>query len=107
MPLLHGSASVRSSYGIAPGNHDQSPNGDPFGTTDSFNNWFGSDRFASRDYYGGHYGHDNDDHWGTFTVGALDFLVLDLEYDQSGEDDGVLAWADGVISDHPDHRVRG
>ena len=92
-------------YGIAPGNHDQSPNGDPFGTTDSFNNWFGSDRFASRDYYGGHYGHDNDDHWGTFTVGALDFLVLDLEYDQSGEDDGVLAWADGVISDHPDHRV--
>ena len=92
-------------YGIAPGNHDQSPNGDPTGTTENFNAWFGSERFEGRGYYGGHHGHDNDDHWGEFTAGGMDFLVIDLEYDQAGADQGVLAWADGLITDHPDHRV--
>jgi MYXO-CTERM domain-containing protein len=92
-------------YGIAPGNHDQSPNGDPEGTTEYYNATFGADRFADRAYYGGHWGSDNDDHWGVFTANGLDFMVIDLEFDQAGEDDGVLAWADALIEARPDHRV--
>jgi hypothetical protein len=92
-------------YGIAPGNHDQSPNGDPDGTTEYFNAYFGADRFEGRAYYGGHHGENNDDHWGAFEASGHAFLVIDLEFDQGGEDQGVLAWADQLIADHPDHRV--
>ena len=92
-------------YGIAPGNHDQDPAGDPDGSTALYNDYFGVHRFEDRAYYGDHFGDDNDDHWGVFSAGGLDFLVIDLEYDQSGVDTGVLPWADEVISDHPDHRV--
>jgi len=46
-------------YGISVGNHDQSPNGDPNGTS-LYNQHFGAARFQGRNYYGGHYGSDND-----------------------------------------------
>jgi len=92
-------------YGVAPGNHDQDPSGDPDGSTELFNQYFGVDRFEERAYYGGNFDENNDDHWGTFSVGALDFLVIDIEYDQGGEDVEVLLWADELIGDHPDHRV--
>ena len=35
-------------------------------------------------------------------IGQLDYLFLHLDY---GADDGVLAWAGKVISDHPNHNV--
>ncbi len=92
-------------YGIAAGNHDQSPLGDPNGTTDLLNKYFGVDRSADRAYYGDHWDENNDDHYVVFDAGGMSFLVLDLEYDQSGADTGVLDWADQVITAHPDHRV--
>ena len=92
-------------YGIAPGNHDQSPGGDPDGTTEYFNAYFGAERFEGRAYYGGHHADNNDDHWGVFEASGHAFLVIDLEYDQGGEDQAALEWADQLMTDHPDHRV--
>lgn len=77
-------------YGIAVGNHDQTPFGDPLGSTRLYNETFGVDRFAGRSWYGGsRVEGDNDDHYATFQAGGMDFLVLDLEYDQ-GANPAVL-----------------
>ncbi len=92
-------------YGVGIGNHDQDPAGDPLGTTTFFNAYFGAERFEGRAYYGGHLGEDNDDHWGTFSAGGEEFLVIDLEFDQYGADEEVLPWADALIQAHPEHWV--
>jgi len=84
-------------YHIAVGNHDIT-NGD----TTKFNQWFGEDRFLGREYYGGHYGGDNDNSYFTFSVGDLDFLVITVEYDTS-PDAPVMTWLDDTIAAHPDH----
>ncbi|MGE3630607.1 MAG: LamG-like jellyroll fold domain-containing protein, partial [Sandaracinaceae bacterium] len=87
-------------YGIAPGNHDQTPRGTA-GNTTSFNAYFGVDRFRGRAYYGGHYGSANDDSWFTFTVsGGLQFVVVNLQYDET-PDPAVLAWARQIFESHP------
>jgi len=90
---------------VAPGNHDQTPNGDPEGTTTYYNQYFGVERFEDRSYYGGNYGHNNDEHYSLFSVSGLDFIAIDLEYDQSGVDMGALSWADGLLDSYPDHRA--
>ncbi|MBT3220075.1 MAG: hypothetical protein HN348_13375 [Proteobacteria bacterium] len=93
-------------YGIAPGNHDQSPNGDPEGTTDYFNEYFGVDRFEGRQYYGGSYGSNNDNHYMLFSAGGLDFIAIDLEYDQGQQaDDEVMVWADELLDDYSNRRA--
>ena len=55
-------------YGICPGNHDQSPFGDPDGTQ-NYNLYFGESRFSTRGYYGGYYGSDNDNQFSLFSAG--------------------------------------
>jgi hypothetical protein len=85
-------------FGIAVGNHDQ------IGTTVLFNTTFGVGRFSGRSYYGGHYGTDYDNHYIVFDAGTTPYLALFLEYDEAA-DPAVLAWAHGVLDDHPEHRV--
>ncbi len=87
-------------YGVCIGNHDQDINSQA-GSTATFNEWFGVARFADRSYYGGHYGDTNDENWFTFTVGGLEFVVVDLQYDPT-PDPAVLAWARSVFEAHPD-----
>lgn len=88
-------------YGIAVGNHDETPRGSG-GGTEKFNAYFGVARFAGRPYYGGHYAGDtNDDSWFTFAAGGLDFVVVNLRYDET-PDPAVLAWARRVFDAHPD-----
>jgi hypothetical protein len=72
-------------YGIAVGNHDQSPSGDADGSTFSYNQFFGVERFSGRDYYGGHFGSNNDNHFDFFSASGLDFIVIYLEYDVNPE----------------------
>ena len=91
-------------YGIAVGNHDQSPEGDADGTTTYFNRFFGADRFTGRAYYGGHYGDLNDNHVQLFSASGLDFLILHLEYDLT-PDPAVLDWADALLKTHADRRA--
>ena len=70
-------------FGIAVGNHDQAPAGDPDGpTTILFNQYFGAERFLGRAYYGGHHGNNNDNHFQLFSASDMDFIVVHLEYDK-------------------------
>ncbi len=91
-------------YGVAPGNHDQSPEGSPDGTTTVYNWVFGEYRFKGREYYGGHFGQNNDNHYELFSAGTLDFIVIHLEYDMTPDVD-VLAWADDLLQEHSDRRA--
>jgi hypothetical protein len=91
-------------YGVLPGNHDQTPWGNPDGTTD-YNAWFGVARFLGRDYYGGHYPpQNNDNNYGFFRGGGMDFIVINLEYDTSPDLD-VLDWADALLKTNRDRRA--
>ncbi len=87
-------------FGVAVGNHDQSPNGSANGTQ-NFNKYFGVSRFAGRSYYGGHYGDDNDESWYTFSAGGLDFVVVNLQYD-TAPGSAVLSWARSIFEQHPE-----
>ena len=78
-------------YGIVPGNHDQ--------PTTNYNTYFGISRFSSRDYYGGNFnGLDNDNNYTLFSVGGMDFIVVNLEYNTSTPPDpAVLSWANTLL----------
>ncbi|MCX6891388.1 MAG: Ig-like domain-containing protein [Verrucomicrobia bacterium] len=83
-------------YGAVVGNHDQSPNGDPTGTTTFYNQFFGVAHFAGRPYYGGHYGTTNNDHFDLFSASGLDFIALYFEYDPSA-DPSKLSWGNSLL----------
>ena len=107
-------------YGIAVGNHDQEPLGNPAagGTEDGYNRYFGKDRFKDREYYGGAYSgsgnaeNNNDNHYDLFTAEGEKFLVMYIEYNEPGHDEydleieaDVLDWAQGVLKAHSDHKA--
>ncbi|MBP2681620.1 MAG: phosphohydrolase, partial [Candidatus Krumholzibacteriota bacterium] len=83
-------------YSVSVGNHDQSPNGDPGGTTAGYNRVFGADHFAGRPYYGGHFGSNNDNSFSLFSASGFDFIVVSLEYDMWPDTCG-LEWADSLL----------
>lgn len=87
-------------FSIDVGNHDQSPQGDADGTTTFYNQYFGETRFLGRDYYGGHFGANNDNRFSLFSASGYDFIVISLEYDTS-PNAGVLSWADSLLAAHP------
>jgi len=90
-------------YGVAVGNHDQSPWGSATGSTNYFNQFFGSSRFAGLTYYGGHYGTNNDNHYQLFDAGGLTFIAIAFEYD-TAPDQPVLDWADSLLAAHRTRR---
>ena len=68
-------------FGVAIGNHDQSPNTDPNGSTANYNTYFGVDVFSSRPYYGGHRETgSNDDSDIFFSASGIDFMMVFLEF---------------------------
>jgi hypothetical protein len=87
-------------YGVCVGNHDQDERGVD-GAVSAFNTHFGVDRFAGRGYYGGHYGDGNEENWISFQAGGLEFIVVNLQYDET-PDPAVLRWARTVFEAHPD-----
>ena len=87
-------------YDVSVGNHDQVPNGDPDGTTDYYNAYFGYAHFLGRPYYGGHAGSNNDDHFTLFSAGGLDFILLSIEYG-AATSVPVLNWADSLLKAYP------
>jgi hypothetical protein len=91
-------------YGISVGNHDQSPTGNASGTTNLFNQYFGVNRFAGRDYYGGHYGTNNDNNYQFFSAGGMDFIAINLEYDPLA-DSQILDWADNLLKAHSNRKA--
>ncbi len=108
-------------WGIAPGNHDQSPlaspraGGDEGATTDLFNQTFGVSRFQGRSYYRGscdfgdpsRYPDNNDNNYEFFSAGHYDFVITHLEYDStdSSERRDVLDWLDTVLETNAARRA--
>lgn len=90
-------------YGIAVGNHDQSPGGQS-GSTVFYNQYFGEAHFGGRNYYGGHHGTNNDNHYELFSASGLDFIIIHLEYDPAA-DTNVLQWADGLLKAYANRRA--
>jgi hypothetical protein len=86
-------------YGLSVGNHDQTPGGNPDGTTTFYNQFFGSARFSGRPYYGGQFGTNNDNHYQLFSAGGMNFIAIHLEYDDT-QDQGVLDWVTGLLTTH-------
>lgn len=91
-------------YGMAVGNHDQEPIGNPNGTTTYFNQFFGVSHFSGRPYYAGHYGSNNNNHFDFFSAGGMDFVVLYFEYD-TGANAAVLAWGNEVLRTNAHRRA--
>jgi len=92
-------------YGMGVGNHDQTPIGTgDAGDTTFFNQFFGVDHFIGYDYYGGHYGTNNNNSFQFFSAGGMDFIIIHLEYDTTPSA-AVLAWADNLLKTYPNRRA--
>jgi hypothetical protein len=91
-------------HGAVLGNHDQSPAGDPNGTTTFYNQYFGVTRYTGQSYYGGHYGSNNDNHFDLFSVSGMDFIVISFEYDTT-QDQPILDWANGLLQTYSTRRA--
>jgi hypothetical protein len=74
------------------GNHDTRSGG-----TVLFNKFLGTNHFAGRSYYGGHYGTNNDSHYDLFSASGQDFVVLALTMG-AGSDTNLMRWANGVLN---------
>jgi len=103
-------------YGVAVGNHDQTPNGNPAKGDDQtyYNKYFGKDHFIGKHWYGGSLGNNNsnDDHFDIFESNGLKFLVMYFAYNQPGTthysesyERIVMRWADSVLSANRDRKV--
>ncbi len=91
-------------YGVAPGNHDIDPIGNyDNGSTSFYNQYFGINRFAGRDYRGGHYGTDNTNNYQLFSASGLDFISIHLAYDTT-QNQAILDWADALLKANPHRR---
>jgi hypothetical protein len=73
------------------GNHDTRAGG-----TILFNTFLGTNHFAGRSYYGGHYGANNDSHYDLFSAGGQDFIVLALTMG-AGNNTNLMHWANEVL----------
>ena len=93
-------------YGVAVGNHDQSPIGSATGTTTFYNQYFGEAHFLPYNYYGGHYGVNNDNHYDLFSASGMDFIVVYFEYDTTMTTSSpVLAWANSLLQANQNRRA--
>lgn len=90
-------------YGVTVGNHDQEPNGDPDGSTSSYNQYFGISHWIGKDYYGGNYDANNDSWYTLFSAGGMDFLVISFEFGRYGS--FIMDWARDIMAAHPTRRV--
>jgi len=95
-------------YILCLGNHDMGYEPHPAATGKSatsretlFNEYFGPTRFEPYPWYGGHMDRGNDNSYCLFDAGGMKFLIISLEFKPRDE---VLAWADGIVSQHRDRR---
>ena len=86
-------------YSVLPGNHDGFAKGH---TRQRYNETFPPSRFQKYPWYGGHSGDSNENNYCFFQAEETDFLVLSLRF---GPTDADLAWASGIVRQHPKKRV--
>src|SRR5467141_1932861 len=94
-------------YGLNVGNHDQGSTGDGGvnSTTTFYNQYFGVSRFTGRSYYGGHSGSDNNNHYELFSASGMDFVVVNLEWDENVAHPEFITWANTILQTFPDRRA--
>jgi hypothetical protein len=110
-------------YGLAVGNHDQTPFGDAGqgATNNGYGAYFGKAHFASKTWYGGAYGSsdNNDNHYDKFTANGVNYLVLYIEFNEPGYTTDadptvryradittdVSAWANGVLATYSTYKA--
>lgn len=86
-------------YIIGPGNHDLDSTTTRAATR--YNNNYPRGTFTGLPSFGGTYpSAQNDNAYHTFTAGGVDWLVVALKYAPS---DPEIAWANQVVSAHPNH----
>jgi hypothetical protein len=106
MDVIENPATTLLTHGIpwggAPGNHDIGTDG----STNFWNQYFGTARWAGRNYWGGNYGSNNNNNYQFFSASGLDFIVVNLIYNANvAGNQAVLYWADALLKAHPDRRA--
>ena len=81
-------------YCFAIGNHDV--------PTQNFNKYFPVSRYETRPWYGGHFGQTYDNSYHFFRAAGLDFMIVCIQFDPN---ETVLAWANKVVKERPNHWV--
>lgn len=103
-------------YGVAVGNHDQTPYGNPAspGTNDGYGAYFGKDHMSLNPWYGGAYGTSNnsDNHYDLFTANGVNYIVLYIEFNTPGSaeysasiESAVMNWADGILNTYASRKA--
>jgi len=86
-------------YAVCVGNHDEIDDDEHV----QFEATFPLSAVSDEPWFGGSYESDSlGSAWFTFEGGGVPWLIVTLSY---GPGDDELAWADGVLTDHPDHRA--
>jgi hypothetical protein len=103
-------------YGVAVGNHDQSPIGNPIFTNPNmgYNLYFGRTRMAAFPWFGGAEGDTNDasNHYDLFTANGVNYIVLYVEFNSPGSEEYnpaveklTMDWADEVLRIHANRKA--
>ncbi|MDX8289405.1 lamin tail domain-containing protein [Metabacillus indicus] len=85
-------------YGVLAGNHDVNQVSNDY--TDYYR-YFGEDRFASKDYYGGSY-LNNRGHYDLISAGGNDYIMVYLGW---GVTDEGIAWMNDVLAAYPERKA--
>jgi hypothetical protein len=103
-------------YGIALGNHDQSPNGNPAATnTDAgYNLYFGKTHLSTFPWFGGAQGpsENADNHYDLFTADGVAYIVVYIEFNSPGSPEynpvmeaSTMDWVEGVLSTYANRKA--
>lgn len=85
-------------YGVLGGNHDVFAGMEGYG---NYWKYFGEDRFASKDYYGGSY-KNNLGHYDLLSENGQDFIVLYMSWDIYTDE---INWMNEVLAQYPDRKA--
>lgn len=90
-------------YALVPGNHDYGPGGNA-ATRDTFlNDYFHEEDYRAWPTFGGAMEPGKmDNTYHLFRAGGVDWIVMCLEW---GPRDSTIAWADGILSQHPNRKA--
>lgn len=85
-------------YGVLGGNHDVYAGAEDYG---NYWKYFGEDRFAGKDYYGGSY-KNNLGHYDLLTENGQDLLILYMSWDIYTEE---INWMNEVLAKYPNRKA--
>ncbi|MBQ8857713.1 MAG: cell wall-binding repeat-containing protein [Lachnospiraceae bacterium] len=85
-------------YGVLGGNHDVYAGAEGYG---SYWQYFGEERFADKDYYGGSYD-NNKGHYDLLTENGEDFVIIYMSWDIYEEE---LNWMNEVLQKYSDRKA--